>query len=115
MAIQLAEHCTVDGWEGDTLRLVLLPGGMSLSSERTQERLVKGLSEYYGKQVGIKLLEPGKARSSQPQQAPAERKAQERQERQRQAEREIQEDGYVQALQAGFDAQILGGSIRPID
>jgi DNA polymerase-3 subunit gamma/tau len=113
MATQLAENCLVDGWEGDTLKLVLLPEGVALASDRTVNRLSKALTGYYGKLVKIKWVSTTEERPDK--QAPAERKARERVDRQRQAEQALRDDPYVQALQNGFDAQIIEQTIKPTD
>ncbi|MBU0501389.1 MAG: DNA polymerase III subunit gamma/tau [Gammaproteobacteria bacterium] len=113
MATQLASNCVVDGWEGDQLRLILLPEAGNLASERTVERLQSALGDYYGRPVKLRLQPVG----SKPlvHQAPAQLKAQERVQRQQEAERTIRENPYVQALSAEFDATVITDSIKPID
>ena len=97
IATQVASNCVIDGWDGDLLKLVLLPEAGNLASERTVERL---------QPAGGKPLV---------QQAPAQLKAQERVQRQQEAERTIRDDPYVQALSAEFDAKVITDSIKPID
>jgi len=113
IATQVASNCVIDGWDGDLLKLVLLPEAGNLASERTVERLQSALAGYYGRPVKLRLQPAG----GKPlvQQAPAQLKAQERIQRQQEAERTIRDDPYVQALSAEFDAKVITDSIKPID
>ena len=113
IATQVASNCVIDGWDGDLLKLVLLPEAGNLASERTVERLQSALAGYYGRPVKLRLQPAG----GKPlvQQAPAQLKAQERVQRQQEAERTIRDDPYVQALSAEFDAKVITDSIKPID
>jgi DNA polymerase-3 subunit gamma/tau len=113
MATQLAENCLLKGWQGDSLVLSLLPSGNSLAGERSVERLQRALSEYFRRDLKLRL-EPVAA-VAQRQQSPAERKADQRAGRQRQAQEEFHANPYVQGLSRDFDAAVVNESIKPIN
>lgn len=113
MASQLAEHCTLKGWEGDTLILSLAPEAKRLASDKAKERLLLALRHYYGADILLRF--DGSGTGATEAQSPAQRKAEERQLRQQEAEQAMAANPYVQALVQGFGAELIPGSIRPGD
>lgn len=113
MATQLAEHCTLKGWEGDTLVLSLMPEAQRLASDKSKERLHRALKDYYGADILLRF--DGSGPGAIEAQSPAQRKAEERQLRQQEAEEAMVGNPYVQALMQGFGAELIPGSVRPGD
>jgi DNA polymerase-3 subunit gamma/tau len=111
MATQLAEHCTIKGWAGDTLMLSLTTGAQRLASDKAHERLQRALQQYYGADVQIAFDRTDKQPSQT--QSPAQRKAEERQMRQREAEESLAKNPYIQAMTQTFGAELIPESIRP--
>ncbi len=110
MTRQLAQHATVQDWDGKTLRLLVQPQVTSLIGSRSEQKLQQALCDYHGSALKLRLL----ATQEQAVDSPVARQAAAQAEQQQAAEHSIRQDRQVQVLQQTFDAQIVPGSIRPL-
>jgi DNA polymerase-3 subunit gamma/tau len=110
MTKQLAQHATVQDWDGKTLRLLVQPQVTSLIGSRSEQKLQQALCDYHGSALKLRLL----AAQEQTVDSPVARQAAAQAEQQQAAEHSIRQDPVVQSLQQTFDAQIAPGSIRPL-
>jgi len=110
MTKQLAQHATVQDWDGKTLRLLVQPQVTSLIGSRSEQKLQQALCDYHGPALKLRLL----AAQEQAVDSPVARQAAAQAEQQQAAEHSIRQDPVVQSLQQTFDAQIAPGSIRPL-
>ncbi|MEL6722446.1 MAG: DNA polymerase III subunit gamma/tau [Pseudomonadota bacterium] len=110
MTQQLAQHATLQSWDGKTLHLLVQPQVASLIGSRSEQKLQQALKNYHGKPLKLRLT----ATQEQAVDSPVARQAAAQAERQRAAEQSMTQDPMVQALQQTFDAQIVPGSIRPL-
>lgn len=110
MTAQLASHCTISGWDGESLTLAVAQQAASLIGVNSQQRLQQALERYHGRAVKLQL----KAAVSESQDTPAIREARAKAERQQQAEENIAKDPFVQVVQDRFDGVIESESVRPL-
>jgi DNA polymerase-3 subunit gamma/tau len=110
VASQLASNCELDSWDGKTLRLRLDPACEHLRVASAEQRFGKALQDRLGLEARM-VLSVDRPESE----TPAQREARRRAERQTEAERAIENDPLVRALQEGFDARVVAGSIKPLD
>ncbi len=108
MALPLAQHCLLESVTDDQITLLLDESGATLQSESAEAQLAAALAKHYGRslklnfQVGVVTEE-----------TPEKRTLREAAEQQQAAEAAINNDPFVQQLQAAFGAVIVPGSIRP--
>lgn len=107
---ELAMHCSLDTVDDVTCTLVLDPCYRQLLSERIEKGLEKAIGSYYQKPLKLKI----RLETSTPE-IPALRLQRESNDRLRTAERAIENDANVKALKEAFDAQVVPGSVAPLD
>ncbi|MBL6715001.1 MAG: DNA polymerase III subunit gamma/tau [Pseudomonadales bacterium] len=110
VTLELAQHCVPLGDEGDRIRFALAPEAEPLYAAIHETRLAEALSARRGRPVRVQL-EVASAEAE----TPAQRAARGRAEAQAAAEAAIESDAQVQALRAQFGAQIIPGSLRPLE
>ncbi len=110
MTQQLAQHATLQNWDGKILHLLVQPQMASLIGSRSEQKLQQALQDYYGAALKLRLL----VAQEQTVDSPAARQTAAQAERQQAAEQSIRQDPVVQALQQTFDAQIVPDSVRPL-
>ncbi len=108
MAAQLAAHSVVRDWDGHTLTLAVDASCASLRSPLAEQRLLDALRQYAG-ELRVQW------HTEEAADTPAQRQQQARMQRERQAREDIAADPLVQALQDGFDAELVEDSIRPVE
>ncbi|BAN68650.1 DNA polymerase III subunit gamma/tau [endosymbiont of unidentified scaly snail isolate Monju] len=108
MAAQLAAHSAVRDWDGHTLTLAVDASCASLLGSLAEQRLLEALRQYAGE---LRL----QWHTEEAADTPAQRQQQARMQRERQAREDIAADPLVQALQDGFDAELVEDSIRPVE
>lgn len=107
-AAQLANHCLLQGYEKNTMTLLLDQHGEQLRSDSAEKDLLQRLREVLDNadlNLTIKVAEVKE-------ETPEMRLSRLANERQQAAEEEIRNDPFVQQLQRDLDAQIIPGSIK---
>jgi DNA polymerase-3 subunit gamma/tau len=111
MAQQLAANCVLHSVDETACTLILDPTHRQLRTERVEASLCKALQNYFGRPLKL-LIQEG---AGMPQDTPAVHMARARAERQQAAEQAIAGDSTVAAFKELFDAQVVPGSVQPID
>lgn len=112
VARQLAENCTLDRCENDTLYLQLAPNMANLHNKRAEDRLQQALSEHYGRSMRLVIQI---AESATTVDTAAIRRNKEHTAQQQAAAESIQNDTNVKALCETLNARLLPNSIRPLE
>lgn len=110
IARQLANNCVYESWNGSVLTLKLDPTHKHMQVGSTEQRLQKALEVYMGQELQLKI-EPGSKEVA----TPAKRQAEARADRQREAETTMAADPLVCAMEEQMGAQLIPGSVRPVD
>ncbi|APZ42863.1 DNA polymerase III subunit gamma/tau [Acidihalobacter ferrooxydans] len=108
MAGQLANHCMLDGVQGDQYRLSIARSSESLLNDMSRQRLIEAISALEGRPMRVEFRlvdEIGDTPAAQQQRAAAARQAA--------AEQAIEDDEAVRAIRERFAAQVVPGSVRP--
>jgi DNA polymerase-3 subunit gamma/tau len=113
VARQLANNCVFNHWDGRRLKLQLDARHRHMRVASSEQRLGKALHKASGAEVQleIEITDLSTTESATPAQSAANAQL----ERQQQAERRIESDPFVAAVKDRFAAQILPGSVRPVD
>lgn len=110
MVKELVMHCALHSVDGDSCILLLDPAHQQLLSDRIREGLEKALQGFFKKPIKLLIrLEKPK------QETPAALLRLEQEQRLQQAESEIERDENVKAIKEAFNAQIVPGSIEPLE
>jgi DNA polymerase-3 subunit gamma/tau len=109
-ARRLANHCEIEQFAANRLKLILASDKGHLLTEQIRSRLESELARHLGREltVSIKLGKPPRA-------TPAEIMLANETQRMRDAREAVENDANVQAMQSAFDAVVEADSIRPID
>jgi DNA polymerase-3 subunit gamma/tau len=110
MSRQLAQHCALRDFTESACALLLDAAHVQLRTPQVEHTLAQALSQHRGHPVKltIEVGEPGET-------TPAARQRRAREQRQQAAEQAIASDENVKAIQELFGAQIIPGSVRPLD
>ncbi len=113
MVKQLAANCVLHKREGNIIVLALDSRYKQLRNPKAEKRIQSALSEYYDAEITlqIELAE----QQTLPVETPAQTGARERDERQQQAENTIENDGFVQMMKKTMNAEIIPGSVKPVE
>lgn len=107
LSSQLAAHCTVKSWQNDELVLALSSGGAALAGSMAEKKLQDALENYLGRPLKMRIeLE------DRNEETPAQTAERQQRENQSAAVRAMQNDPMVQALEEGFDAELLVDSVK---
>ena len=106
----LATHCSLKQHEKNSIQLELTKEHESLMAESSVEKLTHGLKGLYGQDVIVTINITGESVDS-----PAQRELDTKAEQLTAAEDSLQEDSFVQTLKQGLQAEIIPGTIQPID
>ena len=109
MARAFASHCALEGIDGDTVSLTLEKRHESLKTDSIVNKLSRALSDHLGHPVKLRLRISEASLSS-----PAEKQRAENERRQLEAEAAIAADPVVGEIQKQFGADIIPGSIKPV-
>ena len=107
----LATHCCLDVHEDRKIQLSLAKEHESLMAGSGVERLTQGLKTLYGDDVEVMI----KVVTDQSIDSPAQRTKDNKAKQVSKAEDSLKEDSFVQAMEQGLQAEIVPGSIQPID
>jgi len=109
ITLQLANNATLSKLEGHECELLLAPGHVSLN-KKSEENLQQALSSFFDRRLDLRLRQDQKEVVT-PNSLIVEKKA----ERQSKAEEDIANNTTVKKIIELFDAQVIDGSIKPID
>ena len=113
MVKQLAANCVLQKHEGDTIVLALDARFKQLRNTKAELRIQSALSEYYDTEIHLQIeLAEQQALQSE---TPAQNDARVRDERQQLAENSIENDSFVQMMKKNMNAEIIPGSVKPVD
>ncbi|MBM4202229.1 MAG: hypothetical protein FJ189_13210 [Gammaproteobacteria bacterium] len=110
MARELASHCLLKTLTPETCHLVLGRPQAHLRTAQVENTLEAALRAHLRTPVKLTISVEGDVDDT-----PAIQQQRAREERQRRAELTIEQDENVKAFKELFDAEIVSGSIRPLD
>ena len=105
---ELANHCTLESFDGGVLRLTLDQTSAHLLNKEREAVFKQALAKHYGQPVDLRIA-PGSPQVE----TPARERLRTQTERQQAAVDAIMTDPTVQALQETFSAKVDAGTIRP--
>ncbi len=106
LALELARHCGLDGWDGERLRLQLDPSHLHLRTPGAEHRLAAALAAVLDCDLRLEIAADGAV-----DQTPALRRAQEEAQRLAAAEEALRVDPVAQQLCERFDAEWIAGTL----
>ncbi len=116
---QLAINCSMTQRDGCNIVLQIASGHSNLVNVKAKQRLQQALGEYFNidAQLEIKVVNKvaggnGDVTKSE---TPAQATQRETQQRQQQAVESINEDSFTQSLKENFNAEIIPGSVKPVN
>jgi DNA polymerase-3 subunit gamma/tau len=109
LALELARHCALQGWDGQRLRLVLDPGHLHLHAAGAEERLRSALADALGCALRLEIVADSAA-----DQTPAQRQAQEQAQQLAAAEQALATDPVARGLRERFDAESIPGTLKAL-
>ena len=118
MVKQLAANCILQSIEDNTVTLAVDPVHQQLRNAKSEARLKQALCEYFDKDLRLDIVVNTAAKSetaNAPIETPAQSQARETGQRQQQAEASIEGDSFVQAMKENFNAEIVPGSVKPVN
>ncbi len=110
LTLNIADNCTLVAREGARWSLQLDPAQSALYNETQRQRLADALGRHVGGSVDVQIEV-----CTPEQETPAKAKLRRRAQRQLDAEQEIAADPLVQQLVKEFAANVIDGSIEPIN
>jgi DNA polymerase-3 subunit gamma/tau len=108
MARMLAEHCELQGSEGETLELKLPEAHKHLLDKTYTDKLQGALQDKLGRKVRVRITLGGGNNT------PVAQEDRERQQKLERAVQAIDSDPFVRELVENFDAHVIDSSIKPI-
>ncbi len=109
LAQELAAHCVFRGWDGRVLSLEVDASCAAMTEGMPGRRLAEALERLAGRPLRLSWTQ-GAVEDT-----PAQRRQQAQAQREARAREEIASDPLVQAMQEGFDAELIEDSIRPTE
>ena len=106
----LATHCSLEAHNGDRICLALAKEHESLMAGSSVEKLTQALKKLYGDETDVSIDIINSTINS-----PAQRERDNKAQQLSAAEDNLKEDTFVQALEQGLQAEIVPGSIQPIE
>ncbi len=113
MVKQLAANCVLQKHEGNTIVLALDARFKQLRNAKAEQRIQRALSEYYDTEISLQIELADQ--QALPTETPAQNDARVRDERQQQAEQSIENDSFVQMMKKNMNAEIIPGSVKPVE
>jgi DNA polymerase-3 subunit gamma/tau len=114
LALELARHCALQGWDGQRLSLALNPAHLHLRVAGAEERLRGALSKALGANLRLEIGALEITAASDAPQTPAQRQAREQAQELAEAERLLQTDPIARQLRERFDAEWIPGTLTPL-
>ncbi len=114
---QLAINCAFKKREGNHVILQLDSGQSNLLNPKAKQRLQQALGEYFNieAQLEVEITSAFAESKNTLIETPAQTTQREQQQRQQQAEQSINKDVFVQTLKECFNAEIIPGSVKPLN
>ena len=110
VSYSLASNCSVNSVDDNVVVLHLAQQHEGIATEGAKQRLQDALKEYFNCDLRLKFdISDGELET------PARKKDRVKEKIQSQAEKNAEEDDAVKALKAQFGAEIIEGSVRPIE
>lgn len=106
----LATHCSLDTHDAQQISLSLAKEHESLMAKSSTEKLTQGLKALYGEEVEVTINVTDQCIDS-----PAQRAKEHKARQVSAAEDSLKGDSFVQAMEQGLQAEIVPGSIQPIE
>ncbi len=110
IALQLANNCVYESWDGATLVLSLDPLHKHLQAGRAEQRLGEALEACMRQRLQLKITA-----GSVDAVTPAKSRAIAAADRQQEAEKSMAEDPLVVAMKERMEARLIPGTVRPVD
>ncbi|HHJ19851.1 MAG TPA: DNA polymerase III subunit gamma/tau [Gammaproteobacteria bacterium] len=110
MSKAFSSHCTLKHFEGGVATLQLSSRHESLINDSVLGKISKALSDFQGSEVKVRV-----DLSAEKPDSPAEKLRRQAEQRQREAEASIEADPVVQNLKEVFNAEVVPGSVKPIN
>jgi DNA polymerase-3 subunit gamma/tau len=107
---QLAHNCSLESWDGETLRLTLDASMKQLRVGQSEKRLLDSVNRLLGRETKLLITE-----AVPDGETPAMRLNRQRQERQKEAESKLMNDPLVHEMEERFAAHLMTESIKPVD
>ncbi len=111
MSYQLAVNSLLVKREGNSLHLSLSPQHATLRTPNSEQRLLEGLSKYFGSTVNVKFIISSEA---QAQVTPAVMQKKEAESRHQTAVETMHADPHVRQICDTFDGQVIDQSVKPV-
>ncbi|HEB81403.1 MAG TPA: DNA polymerase III subunit gamma/tau [Gammaproteobacteria bacterium] len=108
---QLAINCTMKQRDGCNIVLQIAQGHSNLINAKAKQRLQQALGEYFNIDAQLQIEVTGQTAAE----SPAQTIQRETRQRQQQAEQAITEDSFAQALKENFNAELVPGSVKPVN
>jgi len=114
MAQQLAKHCVMQSFSGESMTLCLPQENKHMQTSKTATVILQeALSAYFAKPIKLNVV-LGKTEELTPAVTPAVIEQQDKEFKQQQANEAIAEDSFVKEAQAEFGASLVEDSIKPL-
>jgi len=110
VSYSLASNCSVESIRDESITLHLAKQHEEIAAKGAKQRLEKALQEHFGTQIQLKI-----DISSNERETPAKKKDRAREIIQSQAEKTAESDEVVKALKSQFGAEIIEGTVKPIN
>ncbi len=112
---QLAINCTMKQRDGCSILLHIESGHRNLINAKAKQRLQQALGEYFNIDAKLEIKVVSQVASNSGSETPAQSTQRETQQRQQQAVESINEDSFTQSLKENFNAEIIPGSVKPVN
>jgi DNA polymerase-3 subunit gamma/tau len=110
VSYSLASNCSVESVADDAITLHLAQQHEGIATKGARQRLEKALQEYFSSEINLKFNI-----SNDELETPARKKDRAREIKQSQAEKSAEEDAAVKALKSQFGAEIIEGTVKPVE
>jgi len=112
---QLAINCTMKQRDGCSILLHIESGHSNLINPKAKQRLQQALGEYFNIEAQLEIKVVNQLSGDNGSETPAQTVQRETQQRQQQAVESINEDSFTQSLKENFNAEIIPGSVKPVN
>ena len=106
----LATHCSLQARDQDHIHLVIAQEHESLMATSSVEKLTHALKKMFGDEIDVSINTINSTINS-----PAQQERDSKAQQQSAAEENLKEDTFVRALEQGLQAEIVPGSIQPLE
>ena len=110
VSYSLASNCSVESVTDEAITLHLAQQHEGIATKGAQQRLEKAIQEHFGNEIKLKF-----DISDNELETPAKKKDRVREKIQSQAEKNAEADEAVKALKSQFGAEIIEGSVKPVE